>query len=199
MALDWQEELATGIDIIDEQHKGIKDHVLKKTLPLESLRILDICRDIELLNEQIYRYFAVLFAENRELATLWEKTANEEANHAQQFEFAIRIKNELLESVAIDAWTVATAFKFVRTLLESVKKSPPSVIDALQLSVKLEARLANLHMECIAGFLEESHRMLFRAMMENDDRHRESLMAAQIKYSSPRTDLKSAASPSPAT
>lgn len=137
----------------------------------------------ELLNEQLYRYFAGLFPENEEIATLWRKTANEEANHAQQFELAIRIKKELLVSVTIDAWTVATAFKFVRTLLESVKKSPPSVADALQIGVMLEERLTTLHLECIAGFTEESHKMLFRAMMAQDDRHRESILKAQKKYS----------------
>jgi rubrerythrin len=176
----------------------VDGHVLNKTLPVESLRILDICRDIELLNEQLYRYFAVLFAEDGELAALWKKTANEEANHAQQFELVIRTNKDLLESVAIDAWTAATAFEFVRTLFESAKKSPPSVVDALQLGVMLEARLVRLHLECIADFTDESLKMLFRAMMESDDRHRESLMEAQIKYSSPRTDLKSAAFTSPA-
>lgn len=69
-----------------------EDHVLKTTMTMEEVRILDICRDIELLNEQLYRYFADLFQENEEIATLWRKTANEEANHAQLFELAIRIK-----------------------------------------------------------------------------------------------------------
>jgi len=152
-------------------------------MTVEALRILDACRDIELLNEQLYRYFAVLFSENKRLAALWKKTANEEANHAQQFELAIRLKNDILEFVAIDSWVVATAFKLVRTLIESVKQSPPSAADALQLAVTLEKRLAKLHLECIAGFTDESHRILFRAMMESDDRHRESLLEAQRKYS----------------
>jgi rubrerythrin len=162
-----------------------EEHFVKKTIPMENLRILDICRDIELLNEQLYRYFAGLFSEEKEIAVLWKKTANEEANHAQQFELAIRLKNEMLESISIDAWTVTTAFKFVSTLLESAKSSPPSVADALQIAVKLEERLASLHLECIAGFSEEAHKMLFRAMMENDNRHRESLLDAQKKYSKP--------------
>jgi len=63
---------------------------LNKKLNRGELRILDICRDIELLNEQLYRHFAVLFSDDRELKALWTKTANEEANHAQQFELAIR-------------------------------------------------------------------------------------------------------------
>jgi rubrerythrin len=152
-------------------------------MTMDDLRILDVCRDIELLNEQLYLYFAGLFSNNSELAALWKKTADEEANHAQQFEFAIRNKEEMLESVTIDAWTVGTAFKFVRTLLESAKKSPPRVDDALQLGVMLEERLSKLHLECIAGFTEESIKKLFRAMMANDNRHKESLLEAQKKYS----------------
>lgn len=157
-------------------------HVVKKTITMEDIRILDICRDIELLNEQLYRHFSILFSENEELAVLWRKTANEEANHAQQFELAIRHKNEMLASVNIEARTVVTAFKFVQTILEFAKKSPPSVADALQLSVKLEERLSRLHLECIADFAQESHKKLFRAMMACDNRHIESLLEAQKKY-----------------
>jgi rubrerythrin len=160
----------------------VEEHDLNKTMSTEELRILDICRDIEILNEQLYIYLADLFTEERELGDLWRKTANEEANHAHQFELAIRFKNEMLESVSIDPLTVATAFKFVRTLLEFAKKNPPSVADALQLSVRLEERLSRLHLECIASFKEESHKKLFRAMMAQDNRHMESLLEAQKKY-----------------
>lgn len=165
----------------DDDSRGV--NVLNKTMTVDDFRILDICRDIELLNEQLYLFFASLFSNNMELAELWKKTANEEANHAQQFDFAIRNNEEMLESVSIDAWTVGTAFKFVRTLLESAKKSPPSVADALKMGVMLEERLASLHLECIAGFTEESIKKLFRAMMANDNRHMESLLEAHKKYS----------------
>jgi len=159
------------------------DQVLNKTITMEDLRILDVCRDIELLNEQLYRYFSDLFLENGELAMLWKKTANEEANHAQQFELAIRHKNEMLESVSLNACSADTAFKYVCTLLEIVKSSPPSVTESLQLAVKLEERLTRLHLECIASFTEESHKKLFRAMMAQDNYHIETILEAQKKYS----------------
>jgi rubrerythrin len=155
----------------------------KKTITMGEVRVLDICREIELMNEQLYLYFADLFSENREVTALWVKTANEEANHAKQFELAIKLKNEMLESVSMDAWVVDAASKYVRTLLESVKKSPPSLPDAVQLSIKLEEHLTKLHMDCIAIFTDETHRELFTAMMANDNRHLESLLDAQNKYS----------------
>lgn len=156
---------------------------MKKSLTMEDLRILDICRDIELLNEELYLYFANLFSKNRELAALWEKTAKEEASHARQFELVIRNSKGMLESVNIDAGTVTIVFEFIRSLLEDAKKNPPSVPYALQLSVLLEKRLASLHLECIACFTEESHKKLFRGMMACDNRHVESLLDAQEKYS----------------
>jgi rubrerythrin len=165
------------LEIVEEEH------FVKKTISMEDLRILDICRDIELMNEQLYRYFAGLFAEEREISALWRKTANEEANHAKQFDLAIRLKNEMLESVSIDAGTAVSAFKFVRTVLESAKNSPPNAADAFQIAIKLEERLVSLHLECIAGFSEESHKELFRAMMACDNHHLESLLEAQKAYS----------------
>jgi len=155
----------------------------KKTITMGEVRVLDFCRDIELMNEELYLYFADLFSENREVTALWVKTANEEANHAKQFELAIRLKNEVLESVSIDAWVVDAASRFVRTLLESAKKSPPSLADAVQLSIKLEERLSRLHLECIAIFSDETYKELFSAMTANDNRHLESLLDAQKKYS----------------
>jgi hypothetical protein len=38
-------------------------------------------------------------------------------------------------------------------------------------------------MDCIAIFTDETHRELFTAMMANDNRHLESLLDAQNKYS----------------
>jgi hypothetical protein len=156
---------------------------LIKTINMEDLQILDNCRELEIMAEQLYRYFSGLFQENRELADLWEKTSNEEANHAQQFVLAIRNKKEMLESVSIDSWTVTTTLAFARNLLENAKKSPPGVVDALQIGVMLEERLASLHLEYIAVFAEESQKMLFRAMMASDNRHMEALLAALGKYS----------------
>lgn len=156
---------------------------MDKTLSMGELRVLDICREIELLNEQLYRHFAVLFSEDQELAALWRKTANEEANHALQFEFASKTKKEMLEAVVMDIQTAANTLKYVHTVFELAKKSPPTVAEALQLSVKLEERLSRLHLECVAVFTEESHKSLFMSMMANDNCHMESLLAAREKHS----------------
>jgi rubrerythrin len=156
---------------------------LEITLTAEDLCILETCRDIELLSEQLYSCFAALFSEDKELAALWVKTSSEEANHARQFLLAIRNKKDMLKSVAIDAGPVDRAFKLVSNLLESAKKNPPNAAEALRIAIKLEEHLACMHLECIAVFTEESNKMLFRAMMANDNRHTESLLEAQRKYS----------------
>ena len=151
-------------------------------LSMDNLRVLDICREIELLNEELYRRFAANFSEDCELAALWRKTANEEANHALQFELAIRAKKEMIKGVEADAKAIATMYEYVRTILEMVEESPPDPAEALRLSIKLEQRLAGMHLDCIAIFSDESSKVLFRAMMANDHNHIESLLEASEKY-----------------
>ena len=122
-------------------------HVVKKTITMEDIRILDICRDIELLNEQnSIAIFQSSFRKTKNLRCYGEKPPTKKPIMRNSSELAIRHKNEMLASVNIEARTVVTAFKFVQTILEFAKKSPPSVADALQLSVKLEERLSRLHL-----------------------------------------------------
>lgn len=155
---------------------------MEKTLSVEELRILDTCRDIELVGADIYLYFAGLFADSPPYAALWEKTAMEEKNHAAQFELAMKMKKGLVDSVTLDTWKAENALAVARSIHAAVRQHPPTLEDALRTSIKLELHLSEFHMGCVAVFKEGSFGAMFQAMMDADDKHVKSLKDAYQGY-----------------
>ena len=145
------------------------------------IRVLDICRDVELQSEQLYLYFAGLFPGESSDARLWEKTAREEKNHAYQFELAIKANKGMLHSVSLDIQLAENILEYVQSVLDQVKRTPPGAREALECAIKLEERLAEFHLHCIAGFTSESQKKMFESMMAADNHH---LKALRDAYSS---------------
>jgi rubrerythrin len=147
---------------------------------LEILRTLELCRDIELYNAELYRYYAEIFqCSDPELSAMWQKTADEEDNHANQFVLAIKLrKQNLILHVGIDSFRATTTLNFVKSIFDGVRKNKPSAVDALRSAIKLEMQLEGLHMDSIAFFNDETHRKLFEAMMKADNAHLERIQEA---------------------
>lgn len=143
---------------------------------LEAGRVLEICRDIESVNAQLYDYFAEIFSEDQEISELWRKTAREEENHARQFVLALKMRREqMVDTLYVDGSTAENTLSLVRAIYEEVRISRPTLIDALKSAITLEANLGKFHMTTVGHFVEESHKKLFSAMMKADKRHVEAL------------------------
>jgi len=146
---------------------------------VEVLRILEICREIELQCAGIYHYYAEIFSDSRNMAELWEKTAQEEENHAYQFGLAINLRRQgLVQSVSIDQNMAETILNKLISLYEEVRRNRPGIADALRLAIEVEEKLSEYHLSTMALFQEESHRKLFEAMMKNDHDHVDALKKA---------------------
>jgi rubrerythrin len=146
------------------------------------VRILELCRDIELNIAEIYLFFSAIFSENAEITALWLKTYNEEINHSNQFMLAINMRKEnIIEGVNIDLYTAQSVLKMVQSIYDSVRKNRPTVADALRSAIKLEEKLADLHMQTVSKFTDDSFKSMFTAMMLADQNHVESLREAYRK------------------
>jgi rubrerythrin len=140
--------------------------------------LLEKCKEIELLCKDLYTLFAELFAGNDDIAQLWQKTANEEQNHAEQFTMAIRLKKGLSCQVIADSKRVESMLLNMRTLIEKVKLHPPKLLEALSSAIKLENHLSEFHLGCVVIFEDTNCKNLFTAMMNSDQEHISSLQAA---------------------
>ena len=158
---------------------------MSRALNLDERRILDICRDIEFVNEQIYRFFAARFPHEKGLSELWKKTADEEVTHALKFDIAIKSRKSIMVSESTTPVHIVTAFKYVHAVLDNVKRNPPTIGESLQMAIALEERLSNLHVGCDTNFNDMSIRSLFKEMLEHDKAHIGVLREARQKYAAP--------------
>jgi len=142
----------------------------------EVVKVLEICRDIELASGELYRYFAEIFSGHEAMAALWRKTATEEDNHAMQFVLAIKMRKEtIIDTLSLDISRAENTLKVVKSLTDLVRKNKPSMHEALQAAIKMEKGLVGFHMATVAHFVHESHKKLFTAMMKADNEHIEAL------------------------
>lgn len=154
-------------------------------LDLEDMCILDFCVKIETKCEELYRYFAELYADIPEISLLWKKTANEEYNHAEQFKLAIRLRGVGIEGVRVDLSKAANIVEKLDTFLPRFKASNPTPAEALAFAIQLEEKLSEYHMSALVDFADNSLEKLFAAMAKYDKGHLEMLQKALIEISNP--------------
>jgi rubrerythrin len=141
-------------------------------MSVEVLKILEICRDIEVTCSELYHYFEEIFSNTPNISLLWRKTALEEENHANQFVLALKLRRQgVVQSVNLDVSTAEEILSRIKQMNGEVRVKKPSIADALLLAIELEEDLSEYHLSTIALFEEESHKKLFEAMMKNDHDH----------------------------
>lgn len=140
------------------------------------IKVLEACRDIELMAAKLYEYFADLYKDNAKISVIWEKTSQEECNHAKQFDLAIKlVKHDAIDSLNMCLKDVQKHYNLVEQLYNNAKINPPSLLEAFRMAIQTENLFMKLHMSSIATFSDFSYQGLFNAMMKNDKEHIETL------------------------
>lgn len=147
-------------------------------MTMNELLLLEKCREIELLCKDLYDYLAELYADDEIAASLWSKTAKEEENHAAQFTLMVRLRRDMPCVVLIDSTKVESVLSGLKAVIARFRSAPPKLVEALQSAIKIERHLADLHIDCVVMFEDDSCRKLFSAMMANDKDHIASLQRA---------------------
>lgn len=143
--------------------------------------LLHRCQQVEAAMAKLYEQLALAHTHDREMATLWLKTAKEEENHGLQFQLALNLRNESVIDLRVEATRVEQVLSNVRAYLDEVRRHPPTVEEALEKTVAMEEAMVDLHMNSVARFDNERHRKLFAAMMASDKAHVESLRSALVR------------------
>lgn len=137
----------------------------------DDTHILEKCREIELLSKKLYLFFADLYAADADVMALWMKTADEEQNHADQFTLALKMKKNLSLTLHIDMQKAVFIVVELEKMLKKFEDNPPTLVDALSTSIKLENYLSDFHLVCVASFEDQSFKNMFSAMMAADQQH----------------------------
>lgn len=147
-------------------------------LTITDTHILEVCCRIEEALAHLYRYFSELYADQPQMSALWEKTAKEEDNHAEQFRLACRLRGIGIKALKKDISRVNTVLEKIQYVYSGVQKIPPKLEDALKFAIRLEHSLADYHMNTIATFDDKGLALLFTSMMKHDRSHIEMLEKA---------------------
>lgn len=136
------------------------------------IKLLEICRNIEMTAAKLYHFYAELFKDDPEHARLWSKTAMEEEEHTRHFDMAINLRNQWeIETVSVDIEKAESMFQLIKVIYDAVLTTRPTLIDALGSAIDLEAAFAEFHMSSVANFKEDSHKKFFNSLMQSDRRH----------------------------
>jgi rubrerythrin len=137
----------------------------------EHVGFLEACARFELKMAGLYHHFESLFADDLPFSLLWQKTAREEENHAQQFQLAVRLRGLGMEKVNTDVAQAMVALQKLEAYLDQLCSSRPSPEEALTRAIQLEEQLARLHMSSIVTFEDPELKKMFTAMMGSDEGH----------------------------
>jgi rubrerythrin len=152
---------------------------LTHSIGLGTKDVLEVCQTVELSCAELYHYFAELFKDDRGSFLLWLKTAMEEENHARLFALVAKLRrSNIVESIRIELVDAEVTLIYVRSLIEKVKRDPPSLEEALRLAIDLETKLDGFMIENVINFADESYEKSFLAITNADAKHLESLQEA---------------------
>jgi rubrerythrin len=152
--------------------------------PADVDHLLEICCRVERTLASLYRFLSVRHRDTPDIAAIWLKTANEEENHARQFEFALKLPN-LIAHTKVDVSAADQLLKDVLELDARLRKTPTLPVDALQAAVEMERRLEGYHVNTIGVFHDPKLQQLFDAMMAADKQHVQVLTDALARLTPP--------------
>lgn len=144
-------------------------------LSVSDLNVLRICAEIEEECAGIFWYFSGLFGHDERIAALWHNAAREEENHSSQFKLAQRLRGTGMSLIKMNADKAEHTLKYIKSINESVRKSPTSLNEALRLAIHLEERLSKFHASELVEFSDERLCKLFTSMKTFDRKHMELL------------------------
>ena len=130
----------------------------------------------------LYEELASSHAQDPELSRLWQKTAQEEINHAAQFSFLIETMSGSVSSTLVDPASLDRIRASVEnTEIEEYRLHPPPPRAALVAAIDFEEAMSALHADKILVFSDPRCKQLMRAMMAADRGHITALRAALSK------------------
>lgn len=153
-------------------------------MSVDMMAVLGKCAEIELKSMELYDLYADCFEHDVDVARMWRKVAREEENHANQFRLAVKMRDGAIGAVTVDPGKVENALRVVQSIIDGVKRTPPTLEAALCSAIELERQLSCLHVDCVVTFEDEQYRKFFHAMMTCDNAHESRLQEAyerQIK------------------
>lgn len=133
--------------------------------PAEKLKTLDICQHIHKHAEDFYLYLAEVHQGHREIARMWGLFAIDKCNHSDTFKMVSRLKGEGIKEINVSSEMAANILSKVKSIPR--RDNPPSVLDALRFTIKMEENLASVHISHVVKFYREQDTSLMASSLQS--------------------------------
>jgi len=134
-------------------------------------RLLTTCRKIEMVTAEIYQALALAHAHHPVIERIWRKTAQEEIDHANQIDLAMRIKHGSLTGTAIEQGQAEEALGVAEKALAAIQLQAPGIESALCEAVRMERHFQQYHAYLACELSEGPTRQLFESLRKADAEH----------------------------
>jgi hypothetical protein len=160
-----------------------------KSLSNGAQDILDVCRDIRLMCAELHHYYADLFVDVRSALLLWKRTALGEKNQAKELAVIANHRcQKVIHSFRRELLDAEIALIYLRSLIERTKHNPPSLVEALKTSIKLEEKLTRFNIQNIMEFTGNSLSKQFTKVIQVEQERIASFRNAYKQLVAPQLD-----------
>ncbi|PLX95200.1 MAG: hypothetical protein C0621_04250 [Desulfuromonas sp.] len=150
-------------------------------------KVLASCMKIEQSIGQIYQYLADLFAKEAAFHQLFSRLAADEQDHALQIKLAGNLQREtVVTGLHLDETKVEELLSQVREMVASLRGTPPTAAEALQMALRLEEEFCQTHLLAAADIRDEKLASMFRALARADKDHLGQLQKFCVAYEKAR-------------
>lgn len=150
-------------------------------MSVDMMAVLSRCAEIELKSMELYDLYADCFEHDVDVARMWRRVAREEEDHANQFRFALKMREGAIKGIALDPSRVEYILKELQIAIDRVKLSCPTLEEALHSAIRLEEQLSGMHVQYVVDFEDEKCRKFFNALIIDEKIHVSRLREAYDK------------------
>lgn len=144
---------------------------MKKTTSIkwtaEQLEALDTCQRIHKHAEEFYQYLSEIYHQNSEIAKIWGLLAIDKCNHSDTYKMAYRLKGEGIKEINIMPEMADNILAKMKSIPKLDRNNPPSIVDTLKFTIKMEEILKNVHFSQVVKFLRERNSALMASSLKS--------------------------------
>ncbi len=140
------------------------------------LKFLNTCAEVEEAVGGVYRLLAEKRIGDEALQRFWTKMAEDEANHAMQIRFVMRLPGvHTFKEQSFPLEKVAQMLTKAQGLQQKLQNSQISEPQALSLALALEEDFLAVHIDSAVAFKDETIRNMMNSLGSADKNHVENL------------------------
>lgn len=131
------------------------------------MEILDTCQRIHKHAEEFYQCLSEMYHMNREIAKIWGLLAIDKCNHSDTYKMAYRLKGEGIKEIHIIPGMADNMLAKIKSIPAFDRSTPPSVVDMLRFTIKMEESLKNVHFSLVVSFVHERDAALMASSLNS--------------------------------